>query len=68
MTIFTKNIFLNFGPQKRVVGGRNASYSIPTTVRNVLVSALACSDAKLSANSHHFGHFWVIDLTSEVTG
>ena len=57
--------FFYFDPQKRTVGGRNASHSSPTTVRNVLVSALACSDTKLSANSH-FGHFWVIDLTSEV--
>ena len=64
MSIFT--IFY-FDPQKRTVGGRNASHSSPTTVRNVLVSALACSDTKLSANSH-FGHFWVIDLTSEVIG
>ena len=28
--------------------------------------ALACSDTKVSAKSH-FRHFWVIDLTSEVT-
>ena len=59
--------YFYFDPQKRTVGGRNASHSSPTTVRNVLVSALACSDTKLSANSH-FGHFWVIDLTSEVIG
>ena len=59
--------FFSFWPQKRAVGDRNASHSSPMTVRNVLVSALACSDTKLSANSH-FGHFWVIDLTSEVTG
>ena len=33
-----KQYFLNFGPQKQVVGGRKASHnSIPSTVRNVLV-------------------------------
>ena len=61
--------FFLFWAPKRVAWGRKAPHGIPKTVRNVLIikSALACSDMKLSANSH-FGHFWVIDPTSEITG
>ena len=55
----------------KMIGVKKASHTIPKTGKNVLHFKsrlyLACSDTKLSAKSH-FGHFWVVDLTSEVTG
>ena len=58
-----------FWPPKMVRRGRKASHCILKTVRNVLVfkSRLWVAQMRSYRRSRIFGHFWVIDLTSQVT-
>ena len=67
MTNFT--IFLILTPEivRRVPKGIALYFQDGKERSGPEIAALACSDTNLSATSH-FGHFWVIDLTSEVTG
>ena len=66
---YPKNEFMNFGLQNGQEGVKySALYSTDhMTCFSLWITILACSESKLSAKSH-FGHLWVFDLCSEVTG
>ena len=61
---------LHFFYPKMVRRGRKASHCILKTIRSVLVfkSRLYLAQMRSYRRSRIFCHFWVLDLTSEVTG